>query len=421
MQTIFERIHTRVDSVDGRGDLFLRLEAENQSPLAMVKPINATIFEGFSFASPVITVTFVDGIGIYFNVEKIKISETFYLSIGKSQQDSNQIPVKIANIALDSSQMGTTAQISYKITFVHQNWNELINKRRNRGWSNVRYSDIVSEIASECGFSDIDVETSRNVHPSIIQPYWDNVSFLRFIQRHAVSNKFDDHFEFGCDINNRFFFKTVSAMIEEQKPKTMSNQTRTFVLESRNTPSLEDSSETFFAAFKSNEFYMDSVLSGAGGVNAMHYDWNKGQFISKNVTLSDSNALMLSDNYSIHTSNEVSNKRVFCGRVDGFAESTGVVSSVALSNNQFTITIEGDRTLNIGQVVELIIKPDNEFIKEPVSELYSGFYVIASINHIVALDETNKHITVIDVARQGYDSKEIDGYAVSKLGKFTNV
>ena len=426
MEIIFERFYTRNDEdLEGRSNLFLRLESEQQTPLALVRPISATIFEGFSFASPVITITFIDGLGMYFNAEKIKISDDFFLSIGRSLTEYNRIPVKIANIALSQTTAGSSSRIAYKITFVHNSWNEILNKRRNRGWANLRYSDVVNLIAQECGYETIDIEPSRGIKPSIIQPYWDNVSFIKWIQKHSVSNVYDDHYEFGCDINNRFFYKTVSKMIEDQSPKTKSDNTRTFILESRDSVDSRSVSESYFSSFSSTEFYMDSVINGAGGINALHYDWDKGEIISQDVKLSNSNSIMLSDYYSIHGDNEVSHRRMFTGRDNAFAEASSHVSAVALSNNKFTITMEGDRTLNIGQIVEIIIKPeqhiDETYINLPVAELYSGFYVIASVNHIVALDGSNSHITVIDIARQGYDSKTINGYVTSKLGKLNDV
>jgi hypothetical protein len=95
-----------------------------------------------------------------------------------------------------------------------------------------------------------------------------------------------------------------------------------------------------------------------------------------------------------------------------------VLSSTALSMNQFNITIEGTHKINIGQLVEVLIEPDSEILKTPISLLYSGFYVVAGVTHIVALEQDNRFITTLDLARQGYDDKLLEGYVTTSLGKF---
>lgn len=414
---IFERTIVRNED----DAIFVRLSADEQSPLAFVQPISVIISESFSFASPIITITFVDGVGYYFNVEKININEVFYLSIGKDTSNSVNIPVKISKISLKTTVMGKSDQIAYKITFVHQGWNELLNKRQNKSWIGKKYSEIVQELAEECGYDEIEVSPSRDTKETVIQPYWNNLTFLKWLQERSVPESFDDHYEFGCDITGKFFFKSVSNMIEEQMEDVSSESITSFKMQSKTSNSLSDTESefTYFSDFKSSEFYIDSIINGSGGTTSMYYDWDEGEFISQSNKLSESNSYLLSDVSAIHEDHEETNMRVFNGRnMNANNKGNYILSSVALSTSQFGITIEGDHEIHIGQVVEVLIEPDNSIHKTPMALLYSGFYIVASVTHIIALEQDNKFVTMLDLARQGYDGKELDEYVKTSLGKF---
>jgi hypothetical protein len=416
---IFERYIT---TGNNQGEeIFFRLSANNQSPLALVQPVSIVMTEAFSFASPIITITFVDGAGYYFNVEKINTDEVFYLSIGTEPKDTIDIPIKISKISLKSTVMGRSDQVAYKISFVHQGWNELLNVRHNRSWVGKKYSEIVEEIATECGYDEIEVSPSRDIRETVIQPYWNNLTFLKWLQERSIPEDYDDHFEFGCDITGKFFFKSVSNIIDEQKANAENQTIPSFKMQSKTSTNLSDveSEYTYFTDFKSSEFYMDSVINGSGGTLSMYYDWDNGTFPTQDNKLSTSNSYTLSDYTSLHENHEVSKMKIFNGRNKN-ANNIGnnVLSSTALSMNQFNITIEGTHKINIGQLVEVLIEPDSEILKTPISLLYSGFYVVAGVTHIVALEQDNRFITTLDLARQGYDDKLLEGYVTTSLGKF---
>lgn len=414
---IFERNVSRNED----DALFVRLSSNNQSPLALVQPISVIISEAFSFASPIITITFIDGVGYYFNVEKININEIFYLSIGKTPQESINIPVKISKISLKNTVMGKSDQVAYKITFVHKGWNELLNKRQNRSWVSVKYSDIVKEIAEESEYAEVDVSPSRDVRETVIQPYWNNLTFLKWLQERSIPESFDDHYEFGCDITGKFFYKSVSNLIEDQMDDVNNQTIQSYKLQSKTSTNLSDteSEYQYFTDFKSSEFYMDSIINGSGGTTSMHYDWDTGEFTSVENSIENSNSYLLSDVSALHEDHAETNMRVFNGRNKN-ANNMGnyILSSVALSTTQFSITVEGQYGVHVGQLVEVLVEPDSTIHKTPMAMLYSGFYIVAGVTHIIALEQDNKFITMLDLARQGYDGKDLDGYVKTSLGKF---
>jgi hypothetical protein len=151
----------------------------------------------------------------------------------------------------------------------------------------------------------------------------------------------------------------------------------------------------------------------------MTWDFEKGQFIQEPLKQSNMSMLMMSDVSSLKTVHETSNLRVFCGNDSANASAIGkaVVSSVSTSGQQFQITTDGSININIGQVVELIILNDKTIYKSPYSMLHSGFFIIASVTHMVVLGDTNKFTSTISLSRSGINGKDLKGYVKTKGGK----
>lgn len=424
-KVIFKREFNRTGG-DKTDSFFVQLETEVESPLSSVQPVAMSISEAFSFATPIITVTFNDGNGVYFNMIKLDTEHTYFLNMGGSKLKSTRIPLKIAKIQLKNMVGGKSTQVSFKITFVHSGWNELLNTRHNRGFANKSYSDIVKEIMSESGYKSITTAKSKGTF-NAIQPHWTNIAFLKWIQDRAISAKFDDHFEFGCNVNGDFFFSTISDMVDKQKPDIMSENIPTLHLGSYSDSEVKREKDltenfnvpNFFTDFNATEHYLDTAINGGGGVSAMVWDFESGKFIKEELKQSNMSLLMMSDVSSLKTVHETSNLRVYCGNDKANAASIGkgIVSSVSTSGQQFQITTDGSININIGQVVELLILNDKSMYKSPYSVLHSGFFIIASVTHTVVLGDTNKFISTISLSRSGINGKDLKGYVKTKGGK----
>lgn len=424
-KVIFKREFNRTGG-DKTDSFFVQLETEVESPLSSVQPVAISISEAFSFATPIITVTFNDGNGVYFNMIKLDTEHTYYLNMGGTKLKSTRIPLKIAKIQLKNMVGGKSTQVSFKITFVHTGWSELLNKRHNRGFVDKTYSEIVEEMMKESKYKSIKTSPSKGKH-SAIQPHWTNIAMLKWIQDRAVSAKFDDHFEFGCTINGDFFFSTISDMVTDQKSDIMSKNIPSLHLGSysENEPKREkDLTENFnvpnfFTDFTSTEYYMDTAINGGGGTESMAWDFIKGEFVREEIKQSEMNSLMLSDVSSLKTIHEGSKMRVYCGndKINASAIGKGIVSSVSTSGQQFQITTDGSINIHIGQVVELLISNDKSIYKSPYSMLHSGFFIIASVTHTVLLGDTNKFMSTISLSRSGINGKDLKGYVKTKGGK----
>lgn len=422
---IFERYIGQNEDHDG---VFIRLSSESDTAMAEVLPKTIYIAEAFSYGSPIVTITFDDGAGVYNNLLKLNPDTIYWLTVsdGDIVKNSQRLPLKVSKLESKNMVAGKSELIAFKISFIHYGWDQFVNRRKNRGWSDTPYHEIVQEILGESGYDTIDVTPSRGVPEFVIQPYWTNNVFLKWIQERAISEDYDDHFEFGCRIDNKFFFKSISDLIMESSERAKNEEIPVLKLQGYNPrpdERLKEKEEnykvaTYFTDYTATEYYMDSVINGAGGINAMFYDFTTGSFVQSDVTPSNVGSVQLSDWGAIQKSNEGTGVRLFGGRdVDTIYEAMSKLSSVSLSTNQFSITTEGSLDIHIGDMLELII-PTPENMIPPFSVMYSGFYLVAGVTHIIALEPSDKIITRVDLARQGFDGKELIGYVKSREGKF---
>lgn len=419
---VFER---SVGQEDSRESLYVKLECEDENGLSDVLPQSLFVAEAFSYASPIITVTFKDQYGVYVNLLKIDPETEFTLFVGETKERANSIPLKLSRIDLNNNVSGKSENISFKISFVHTGWDKLINRRYCRAWKDIKFSEIIEEIAGECGFGEIDVKESRFEYEEIVQPHWPNNIFIKWIQENAIPENFDDHYEFGTKIDNSFFFKSISDIVEENIPKAESGGLPLIKLHGyENDPEQRTSDKSSneevppqFMSFNGTEYYIDSVVT-AGSVRSMHYDFEKGELVDTPTYTKDMDSFQMSDWSSIKQTHEETQKVVYHGRNKYGEELSKLrMSHVQISTNQFTITTEGSIDLHIGDMVEVIVPTPTNMIP-PFSLLYSGFYLVGSITHNISLEPSPMIVSKIELTRQGFDDRDLKGYTETALGKF---
>lgn len=422
MSIVFERT---VGQDRSRASVFIRLESEDENGLSNVLPQSVYIAEALSYGSPIVTVTFKDQYGVYMNLLKIDPSTRFDLHIGETLETATVLPLKLSRIDMSNNTSGKSDNLSFKVSFVHYGWNEYINKRRCRSWNDKKYSDVVKEIAEECLFETIDVKDSRDDIEHIVQPYWTNNVFMRWIQDNASPESYDDHFEFSGRIDNSFIFKSISDIIEENEEDALNENIPIIKLNGyEHSPSTRNESKAendevapYFLSFSSTEHYMDSVVNG-GSFKSVYYDFDKGEVVITPVKTADMNSFQMSDWSSVKSDQEDSMIVMNHGRDTTGVENTKLkMSNVQLSTNQFSIMTEGSINLHVGSMVEIIVPTPSNMIP-PFSVLYSGFYIVGAITHRLALEPSPNIVSTIELTRQGFDGVDLSGYTTTKLGKF---
>lgn len=405
--------------------LYVRLSSEIETPIAGIQLIRMELAEVFSAGSPVMTLEFTDLNGDFVNHYKPNPSTKYFLDIGRSLLKSTRAELRCSKVVMLNQRAGSAEQIAFKMFFIHHGWNELINIRRSRGWNDKKTSEIVKEIADECGFTSVDVKETTTAHEFFIQPYWSNLQTIRHLRKKARTEA-GGYVEFGVKLTGDFFFKSVGDMIEENKQKAKSKKLTTFKMQGQfledyeREPAYEENNDapTYFAHFTGEENYVDSVVNGAGGVKSMYFDTYSGKYMENVITFSKTETPQMSDWSSVQSSDESSELRMYGGRdSDILVEAENRVVDSVDSVARLEIVMEGTPAVHITEMVEVIIPMPNINSILPQSIMYSGFYLVCGVRHVINF-RTSTMNTTISLMREGFDGKELDGYAKSKVGKF---
>jgi hypothetical protein len=421
---VFEKA---LSSYSGMDSYMVKLVCDRESLLPVFTPINMTISEGFSYASPIITITFNDAMGALFNTFKIDPEAVYTLYFGRNMEDVKETKMKTTKIMLMNESPGKSENISFKIFFTWHGWYEMYAKHHNRGWKERFVSDIVAQLASEGMYEEVDIYPTNQIFEHIVQPHWTNAIFLNWLRERSCSvDATYGHYEFGCTIDGKFFYKPLSAIIEQQRENAIREDLTSFILmgqpetHKERDEQIDDNKgiRAYFTNFTVREHYMNSVLNGAGGVRSFWFDSETGNLVPETHTYSQINGIQLTHHGALKRIHEQSDYPLMGGRSSCTTTmAKHKISNVANSVISFDIISEGTPQSSIGKLVETIIPSVSGITIDPFNLTYSGFYLIGAVNHELNLLES-KMRTTHTLVRQGYDNQALKGYTSSSSGRF---
>lgn len=414
----------------GAESLYMSLTSDRSSVLFRASITGLTITESMGTGSPVVVLNMVDVDSALMGEGKLDYSAEYFISFGKTPITANiSVPLRVSSVNFTNrgaAGSSTFTNSGIKVTFVHANWDKIMNKRHNRSWGPIRYSDVVGELASECGYQTSDIEPTNKTIRTIIQPHTTNLSMIRYIQSRAKSSNYDDVYEFGVDVTGNFFFKTLSKIMEENRGDALSQNIPSFKL----TPPSPDpvaryrsrrdnnGVPDYFFLYEGGERYVESTMNGGGGITGSYYDFETGEYKTEGITFDQFNALQLGDRSPVKEEFVETSKLHYHGSSEFSRDITkNEISKAVNSYNRFEISTEGAPTVHIGDLVELILP--TMFDLNPYSEVYSGIFVVYGVTHRIDPHQ-NSFITTLDLYRNGFNGKTLDGYVSTRLGKFTS-
>lgn len=421
---------------DGAGeDVMVRLETDEDIGAQYVIPKKIQILEGLSVGSPYVKIDFIDGDGDLSNVKKLDTSVIYTLSFGNEVNGLRQIRMYPVKTSYGSGNMGKSENMPFTVHFIHESYRELIHKVRDRGWHNTKYSDVVEEIANECGLNVIGMTPTKHKVETVLQPYWSNLKLLNDIARKASPEAGDrsGHYEFAISLEGEFFFLCLSDLIKKAHERTQNrprseNRNGIPLLKLQGNPIsdkerrklLEENGYVpqVFYSYKIDESYLESLTQGAGGTTDMFYDFDTGTYKKTQTKLSSSDIAMLSEWSNIHEDDELASLRNYRGR-NTYAPEEGKnrVSNLVNTTQRMHITLNANPIIKTGDVVEVMIPTPAETYQIPYNEVHSGFYIVAEVRTDINMYHNTGSLTSLTLARQGVDDKELTGYARSSKGK----
>lgn len=425
-------IFERAVNLDADRTFFVRLECDKENEVSLCTPQSIQIINHFGLSSPVIKVDFDDSRGDLFNHMKVNTGATFTLSFGRSLNDSFSIDLKIAKVDFHNITQGRSHDISFTIHFLVDNWFDAIAVKRNRGWSEIPYSEIVKEIAEESGYvvEDEYITETDGEPKSTVQPNWSNWKMLQYLREKAKPIEDSGHFEIGVSLNGDFKFMTTDAMIDYWKNEISDGSIPTLRLQGGDQSLKAQERDiinngdipTYFIAFRGMENYADGIKRGASGYTANWYDWNVGEYKTESSTFDQDPVKQLSEFSSIRETSVTDSTTYFGGR-DEFVEqyAKNCMLENAHSMMSFDIATHGTGFIDIFDIVELIIPNSNLGSTVPINEMYSGFYLVAGVNHFISFGDITEFNSTITLTRHGVDYFDYQGFddlIESSGGKF---
>lgn len=419
--TVFERTFEQKEESDG---LFIRLACSEDNELQYVKVKSITFNESLGLMLPTMVIDFIDGTGDFVNHNRLNTDAIYTLYFGRTMIDASETNFKIFNIQHGNGTQGRSKNTGFKVIFSHESWEDTIAIKKNRGWPMMKYSAVLADIVGSKGYESVDIEESLRTVETVIQINSSDHSMIESIKSKATPKSRDGHYVFCGTLDNRFFFKStyelIKAGMEAFKNKKM------VTLRLGGQPSNIDKERLYknnesvpvgFSGFGASENYAGNVASGAGGVEAAYYDWNNRTYVKKKKTFSDLNSTQLSEWSLMRESADYTTKVVFGGR-DGVVvdQEINKLSEMSLAMQDVTINLEGQTALHCGDIVEVII-PTTEDSEIPFNEMYSGFYMVRDVKHLMTLSKATDFVSQLTLTRNGMDAKNMDGYVRSKRGK----
>jgi len=367
---------------------------------------NLALIESLSAASSTLVARVFDSAGIlnaggvYFDPSK-----PFHLSLGQSSSVNTRYGFSLSTMKTMEMTPGYSGNSYVEMNFLNQYWSALLHERKSRSWKEVRYSEVVNEIAEEIGFEDIQIEQTKGRF-DVIQPYWSNYQLLQWMAMRSVNASGIPGYELGVRADGTFFFKTFNRLFE-QKPK---NQ---IMIAARNEDMTPDNKFDLGFHFKIEQNYAYMVARGAGGVTGQYFDWDTKTFHRDDKKVSESPQSQLSDWYYLAPSHETSPFKLDGGRdMETDAQAAHRALQAASSIQSITLSVAGNTDYKIGDLVNLVILPSEAFT-EKIARIHSGYYMISQTSHEIHARK-NQFVTELRLVRQGPNVSTLDGMELTK-------
>lgn len=419
--TVFERTFDRTEDADG---MFIRLTCDEDNELQHVRVKSILINESLGLLIPTMIIDFIDGTGDFVNHNRLNTDAIYTLYFGKTMIDACEVKFKIFNIHHGNGTQGRSKNVGFKVIFSQASWEDSIAVKKNRGWADMLYSDVIKEVLGDKGFKELDIEESNYPIEQVTQINIADGELLTNIRSKATPKSADGYYVFCGTLDNRFFFKSTFELIE--KGMQLHKEKKMVVLRLGGQPSRQERDKMYsqnekvpvsFTGFGGAENYAGNVSSGASGVQASYYDWHSGSYTVRQTKFSEINSTQLSEWSLIREATDYISKKVFGGRSSEIIDEViNKLSETSMTMQDVTITLEGQTEVHCGDIVEIIV-PTNEDSEVPYNELYSGFYMVTDIEHLMTLSSAADFVSKITLTRNGMDAKDMKGYVRSKKGK----
>lgn len=382
---------------------YIKIESQFPSQLFAGQGISVLLTESLSAASPIMSVKLMDSVGALVSAAYMSPEVIYTTTFGLDDHNARTAQFSLSTEKGQNVSQGTIENVGMDINFLSNNWPKLISQTHSRSWTQVRYSDVVTQIATECGLSTTDIEQTDQIL-NVIQPGWTNYQMLCWIAEHARSSTGNVGFDMAVRFDNTFSFKTYNSFFNVPPKYNLYLKGRKMT--NRNIYNID---------FR-HDYAPTMSRAGGFGVHTMYFDYNKKQFVASDMDITKTNQAQLSDWYFIPTAHLNPVQRLYMAR-DTNAKITAEHNLASASNSVQSVqfSILGDANLHIGDLVNLVLY-NSEQLKSPINEIYSGYWLVSKVTQIIDFP-TSGFTTDLTLVRSGFNGTAITNFAKSAKGK----
>ncbi len=387
---------------------YISLETESETEVLKSNVESINLIETLGSLSPIMVLRFQDFMGDIVTTTTVYPDGVYNLNIGKTMEDLEQFSFSVSKNKFQNLNRSYLESIGCALYFISDKWPLLFKNKFNRGWKQQKISYIVNQIVSEIGFEGIDIEATEGKF-NHIQPNWTNLQFIDWLSKQAFSTNGVAGYEYGATLNNNFFFKSFNELLNQEPKKEI-------ILGQLFDEKSQEFSQATDLAIEQN--YAEIMREGGGGYRYQYFDWFNKENISESLRISETSQRQLSDWYYIAESHEdAANFKMLSRDLNASRAIEHRITHLTTSIQKVEVKIEGDITIHIGDVVNLVI-PSARFKTDPFNEFYSGYYLVSEVEHrLESLNKERKFDTVLKLTRQGVDNTDLQGFVESGKGK----
>lgn len=429
---LFSKTFRRNSLGEDEDTMSISMECDDELGIELSIPIQVVTYEALSTPSPFLVVTFLDGRGDLMNAKKLDTGATYRLVMGSYDESVIESEWTLSHIQHHTSS-GMSNNGTFSLHFVHTTWKEFAYNTHCRGWAETSYSDIVSEIAEECGLDITDVIATDGTPEHVQQPTWTNAKMIKWIMERCYPSDGSGEYEYSISIEGNFVFAPFSSFINQDfliRDSSSGDPIEIFVgghpRGDRRKDFIKNNERSQFTATsysvieQSNSYHRQ----GAGGVVNSWYDYDEAEYHREEFKYSDSSNIQLSEWSAVNEEYETCPLHLHHGRNSDEAENIGEnrICSVVNGMTQVRVLVPTSTILRVGEVVDLIIDVPDESKEDQgqKNEIHSGRYVIGSVSNNFRSGSKNRaesFMTELLLVRQGNDKKESNYYTKSSGGK----
>ena len=344
-----------------------------------------------------------------------------------------QIPDKEINhtfriYSINNIARPTHSSRSYMINFVSEEYTTNLKTSISRSFSQQTVSSIVKSICNtDLDISNLDAEKTGNVHDILI-PNWKPFDAINWLSKRAISEQFEGANYMFFQTREGYSFKSLEFLMSK---KSQLKYNQTIVSEETNKQVEDDTRNTITEIQLESTFdLLKNIPSGMYANRLLIHDmikretetldYNYAEKFSDHQHLeegleekwqlgelqgidSQGSGMLIGEKTDEYTTSPLS-KQFAISRFDEKnnynekAMQNRVSQMQQTQNIKFSITIPGDISRNVGDVIELDLD-SVQFGGQIEDNLYKGKYLVTSLRHLIKDD---RHSIVMEVIKDSY-------------------